>query len=95
MCDALLLNVAPGPDNSFTLKVNGRQVLGGDSFQHIESADITSILQSGRNTITVVANNAASATRNPAGFIAAMALRYADGSTRVIATCSSSVTFTW
>ena len=73
-------------DNSFTLEVNTRQVLAGDNFHNIHSADITSILRSGKNTITVVANNSASTTRNPAGFIAAMQLHFVDGSTRVIAT---------
>jgi glycosyl hydrolase family 106( putative alpha-L-rhamnosidase)/glycosyl hydrolase family 2 len=72
-------------DNSFTLKVNGRQVLAGDNFHNIYSADIASTLRSGRNTITVVANNASDAP-NPAGFVAAMRMRYADGSMRMIAT---------
>jgi len=73
-------------DNSFTLNVNDRQILSGNSFRTIYAADITSVLQTGRNTITVVANNAVSGTRNPAGFIAAIQLRFADGSTQVITT---------
>jgi len=48
-------------------------------------ADIASVLRSGKNTIIVVANNASDAP-NPAGFIAAMRLRYADGSMRILAT---------
>jgi hypothetical protein len=72
-------------DNSFTLEVNGRQVLAGDDFHNIYSADIASALRSGKNTITVAANNATD-TPNPAGLIAAMRLGFADGSMRVIAT---------
>jgi len=72
-------------DNSFTLMVNSKRVLAGDNFHNIYSADIASALRQGKNTITVAANNA-SDTPNPAGFIAAMRLVFADGSMRVITT---------
>jgi hypothetical protein len=72
-------------DNSFVLEVNGRRMLRGDDFNRIASADITAALRPGKNAIVAVATNAASETRNPAGFIAAMRLRFADGSKTVIA----------
>ncbi len=71
-------------DNSFTLEVNGKPVLKGDDFKSIDSADILPALRSGRNTITVVARNAESDQRNPAGFLAAMRLSDADGTSEVI-----------
>jgi len=72
-------------DNSFTLDVNGRQVLTGNNFNNIYSADILSALRSGKNTITVAANNLGPSA-NPAGFIAATQLSNSDGSTKVVAT---------
>lgn len=72
-------------DNSFMLKVNGAQVLSGDNFNTIYSADILPVLRKGENTITVVANNA-SDTANPAGFIAAMRLNKSNGSSEIITT---------
>ena len=70
-------------DNSFRLKVNGKPVLSGDNFNIISSADILPVLRSGKNTVTVVANNA-SDSPNPAGFIAAIRLSQSDGSEQVI-----------
>jgi len=72
-------------DNTFALKVNGKQVLLGDNFHKIYSTDILSALQSGENTIAVVASNV-EAPANPAGFIAAMRLDYADGASKIITT---------
>ncbi len=72
-------------DNSLRLSVNGQQVIAGDDFHSIDSADLSSVLLSGWNTIEVVATNAPSSTRNPAGFLAALRLCYADGSSTVIA----------
>ena len=72
-------------DNSFTLQVNGRQELTGDNFHRIYSADVTSALKTGKNEITVVANNLGPAA-NPAGLIAAIRLTYADGTTKGVGT---------
>ena len=72
-------------DNSFKLAVNGKRVLSGDDFHIIYSADVLSALRQGTNTISVVANNA-SDTPNPAGFIAAMRLSKADGTSKVMTT---------
>ena len=72
-------------DNSFAITVNGKKVLSGDNFHFIQSADILQALRDGRNTIAVVAGNGGDSP-NPAGFIAAVRLGYADGSSKVIAT---------
>lgn len=71
-------------DNNLTVSVNGTPAIKGDDFNTIDSADILPLLRSGRNTIEVVANNAASDQRNPAGFLAAMRLGHADGTSKVI-----------
>jgi hypothetical protein len=73
-------------DNSFTLEVNGRKMLNGDNFNHIQRADVLSALRSGGNTVRAIANNGESPTRNPAGFIAAVRLNHKGGAARVIAT---------
>lgn len=72
-------------DNSFTLQIGGRQVLTGDNFNKIYSADITSAVKSGKNEITIAANNFGPEA-NPAGLIAAIRLTYADGTTKVVGT---------
>ena len=79
-------SIEAAADNTFTLKVNGKPVLSGDNWERIEQAQILAALRDGRNTIAVVANNAASSTRNPAGFIAALKLTTIDGASTVIAT---------
>lgn len=71
-------------DNSFTLKINGKSVLTGDAWQNIQEAQVLSMLRNGKNTIEVVANNGETNSRNPAGFIAALQLTQADGTSRVI-----------
>ena len=66
-------------DNSFTLKVNGKLVLKGSDWQKIQQAQILSVLRNGPNTIDVVATNDA---QGPAGFIAAIQLINADGTSQ-------------
>lgn len=72
-------------DNAFALHLNGKQILTGDNFHRIYTADMTSALKPGKNELTVVATNLGPAP-NPAGLIAAIKLNYADGTTRVIGT---------
>jgi hypothetical protein len=72
-------------DNSFTLQVNGNQMLAGDNFHEIYLADINSALKSGQNEITVTANNFGP-DANPAGLITAIRLAFVDGTTKVIGT---------
>jgi len=71
-------------DNTFTLKINGKSVLAGDAWDNIQQAQILPMLRNGTNTIDVVANNGATNSRNPAGFIAALQLSHKDGTRRVI-----------
>jgi hypothetical protein len=72
-------------DNSLTLRVNGREVLSGDNFNQVNSANILAALRNGKNTLTVLASNAGEKA-NPAGFIAAMHLSFSDGTSKIIAT---------
>jgi hypothetical protein len=75
-------------DNSFTLSINGTQVLEGDNFHNIEEQEIGSVLQAGENTLVIsVVNGGESA--NPAGLIAAVQLTYEDGTQDVIHTDGS------
>ena len=73
-------------DNAFTLKVNDKTVLSGDNWEKVEKGQILPALRNGKNTIVVVANNAVSATQNPAGFIAALKLSTTAGASEVITT---------
>jgi len=70
-------------DNAFTLEINGREVLTGDNFNVIYSADILPVFRQGKNRVTVTAHNASN-DPNPAGFIAAIQLSQSDGSKQVI-----------
>ena len=70
-------------DNSFALKINGKEVLSGDNFNNAYSADILPALRPGKNTVTVTANNASNEP-NPAGFIAAVELSQSDGTKTVM-----------
>lgn len=76
-------------DNTLTLKVNGKPVLSSDNWQHIDRAELLPILHKGTNTIEVLAVNAPSTERNPAGFLAAIRLRYRDGTSRTIGSDSA------
>jgi hypothetical protein len=75
-------------DNSFSLRINGTQILTGDNFNKIYTADMTAALKSGDNEITVTANNYGPAA-NPAGLIVAIRLTSADGTSRVVGTDST------
>ncbi len=86
LADAKLLKSAviqATADNSFMLEVNGHQVLQGDNFNNIASISVLPQLRSGKNTLSVLAVNGGDAP-NPAGFIAALRLGFADGTSRLI-----------
>ncbi len=72
-------------DNEFKLKINNTEVLTGDNFNTIYSADILSELRDGKNQIYAIASNGGDSP-NPAGFIAAMRLRFKDGTSKVMGT---------
>ncbi len=75
-------------DDSFSLWINGRKVLQGDSFKVIKKKQILSYLHSGENVLTIAAANVGP-DDNPAGLIAAFELRYKDGSKELIYTDKS------
>ena len=77
-------SIAATADNTFKLKVNGKPVLVGTAWNNIQQAQMLTLLHTGKNIIDVVANNGASNTRNPAGFIAALKLTHTDGTSQVL-----------
>jgi hypothetical protein len=75
-------------DNEFTVKVNGAVVAQGDDFRTVYTADITARLKAGDNEMAVAAVNTGS-DPNPAGLIAVVQVRYADGTSEVWGTDES------
>jgi hypothetical protein len=75
-------------DNEFTVRVNGAVVAQGDDFRTVYTADITARLKAGDNEMTVAAVNTGS-DPNPAGLIAVVQVRYADGTSEVWGTDES------
>jgi hypothetical protein len=65
-------------DNSFEVKVNGRAAGRGDNFHKVGSFDVTALVRPGDNRVEVAATNGGDGP-NPAGLIAALDVRYADG----------------
>jgi hypothetical protein len=72
-------HIAMTADNAFSLSVNGVEVLRGDNFTQLYSADVAFHLAPGDNVIAVTAENGGEAP-NPAGLVGALVVRYADGS---------------
>ena len=72
-------------DNSFSLWINGKKVISGDSFHITFRTSINSFLRPGVNVVAVEASNVWSAP-NPAGWIGSFELNYKDGSREVIKT---------
>jgi len=70
-------------DNSFELFVNGRSVGAGDNFHQTYLFDITNELRQGRNVLAVAAENGGDKP-NPAGIVAALAVRYKDHGTQTV-----------
>lgn len=75
-------------DNAFTLRINGRQIMQGDNFHHVYSADILAALRPGANTLSAIATNGGNAP-NPAGFIAAIQLTPGEGAVQILASDES------
>ena len=75
-------------DNSFRLKVNDRYVLEGDNFHETYQADVAGFLKPAENRFEVVAENGGDAP-NPAGLIGLLVIRYADGTSLILATDKS------
>jgi hypothetical protein len=72
-------------DNRFTLKVNGATIGTGDDFHRIERYDLAQSLKTGENQIEVQVDNTGDSP-NPAGFIAAIEIHFAEGSSARILT---------
>jgi hypothetical protein len=72
-------------DNSFTLWINGKKVISGDSFHITFRTSIKRFLRPGVNVLAVEASNVWNAP-NPAGWIGSFDLNYKDGSQEVIKT---------
>ncbi len=60
--------VAMTADNAFTLRINGRQAMHGDNFNHIYMANAAGFFHPGRNVIYVTAENTGTSA-NPAGLV--------------------------
>jgi alpha-L-rhamnosidase len=74
-------------DNQFTASLNGARVAASDgttnAWQQAVSADLTPVLNAGRNTLSVAATNA---TISPAGLIGALDIDFADGTNMTVRT---------
>jgi hypothetical protein len=75
-------------DNSFELFVNGKSVGSGDDFHVAYSFNIKPLLRPGANAVEIVAKNW-SDSPNPAGLVAALSVRLADGTPVVLVTDKS------
>ena len=78
-------------DNSFSLFINGNLIVQGDNFNEVKEANIKRFLHKGDNVIAVMASNVGQGD-NPAGLIAALELRYNDGSVQNVYTDGSWLT---
>lgn len=65
-------------DNGFALTVNGKPAGEGNNFHQVRAFDVAALLRPGANAIEVAVENGGDAP-NPAGLIAALAVRLADG----------------
>lgn len=65
-------------DNSFELVINGRMAVQGDNFEKVFISDVSALLQSGDNVLTVTATNAGTAP-NPAGMILKVHIQFDQG----------------
>lgn len=79
MTQAELIGIA---DNSFEVRVNGKQVGAQSGWQSPARINIKDALKPGMSTIWLVANN----TDGPAGVAAALSITYADGSVSRVVT---------
>jgi hypothetical protein len=75
-------------DNSFTCMVNGQPVCNGHNYKLGQHAEVAGRLKPGANEIIVAAVNSTD-TPNPAGLVAALDIKFADGTTHEICTNAS------
>ncbi len=62
-------------DNTFECFVNGQKAGAGDDFKQAYAMNVAPLLKPGQNVIAVAATNTTD-TPNPAGFVAALSIRY-------------------
>ncbi len=67
-------------DNEFECWINGRRAGQGDDWQRLYAMGVGHLLKSGPNVIAVAARNTTDSP-TPAGLVAALTVRYADGRT--------------
>ena len=77
--------VAITVDNAYRLYVNGKCAGDGIDFHDIGQYDVKEMLKSGNNVLEVLADNWDD-TPNPAGLVAACAIKYADGRSETVIT---------
>jgi hypothetical protein len=75
-------------DNTFECWVNGQPVSRGQRYQTAYRADVAAQLKPGTNLIAVTAVNTTD-TANPAGLVAALEIKYAEGRTQEFHTDAS------
>ena len=72
-------------DNRCELSINGEPAGMADNFNVLQRLDVTGLLKPGANTLLLAADNGGDHP-NPAGVIAAVEIRFADGGIQVINT---------
>ncbi len=83
--DVKQARIAATCDNGFTLWVNGKEVLKGNSWEKLEAADVKPHLKAGKNQVSVLATNEGGA----AGFLARLDIHRQDGSIQSLVTDKS------
>jgi len=69
-------------DNRAKLFVNGQAVASVDTYNEVRDADLTGLIRTGANVVAIVATNNGAAP-NPAGLLAAIEIRFRDGTVLV------------
>ncbi len=75
-------------DNSFEAFINGSRIGGGDNFHRVQQLNALAFVKPGENTILISASNTGDKP-NPAGLLAALSLKFADGSAATVSTDGS------
>jgi len=70
-------------DNSFKMFLNSRRIRNGSNFKEAVAADVKEHIRAGKNVLAVEANNEGDSP-NPAGVLAILDLRFADGGSMVV-----------
>lgn len=71
-------------DNDFKMFLNNHAIGSGSNFKAATTADVKEHIRTGRNVVAIEANNVGDAP-NPAGVLAILTLRFADGGAMIVA----------